>query len=332
MHTRGATCHLRLLGHRWPKQIEAGEPVPPWADEDGIIPITEGCGEKTLLELVRERIADEFPGGNMASIEREFEEIAGMSMEKWLSVPFFKRHISQFKKRPIAWQIESGDGRLAIGNRRKSKGARTAGIQSKGPAFSCLLYYHKLGPTTLLDIRRLYVDKLKGRYETELRTLEGIHELTAEQSTRKTHLEGWIDELKSLDQKLDDVARTGFCPENLQATLRQYAINDAMLSLTACWLRKLSQTIQEETLGSWEESARATDLHKDFPQWIFSAITHLDHHCAAVCPKMPNEKEFKTDPISADLAPIISAHTKEMIKGALSRACDVWWKRFDEVA
>ena len=26
---------LQLLGHRWPKQIEAGVPVPEWADADG---------------------------------------------------------------------------------------------------------------------------------------------------------------------------------------------------------------------------------------------------------------------------------------------------------
>lgn len=320
---------LRLLGHRWPKQIESGEPIPAWADEDGIIPITEGCGEKTLLELVRERIASEFPGGNVAFIEREFEEITGMSLEKWLSEPFFKRHISQFKKRPIAWQIESSSSGSTVKGSRRARSLRTAGIQSRGTAFSCLLYYHKLGPTTLLDIRRLYVDKIRGRYETELRTLEGIHELTAEQSTRKIRLEGWIDELKSFEQKLKDVACSGFCPENLKSTLRQYAINDAMLSLVACWLRKLSQTIQNETLSSWQESARATDLHNDFPQWISSAIAHLDHHCAAVCPKMPNEKEFKTDPTSADLAPIISVHSNEMIKGALSRACDIWWKQFD---
>lgn len=322
---------LRLLGHRWPKQIEAGEPVPEWAYEDGIIPITEGCGEKTLLELVRERIADEFSGGNVTSIEREFEEITGMSLEKWLKGPFFKRHISQFKKRPIAWQIESGDGRLGIGNRRKPKGARTAGILSNTPAFSCLLYYHKLGATTLLDIRRLYVDKFKGRYETELRTLEGIHELTAEQSARKIRLEGWIDELKSLDQKLDEVARIGFCPENLRPILRQYAINDAMLSLVACWLRKLSQTIQNGTLGSWQEAASTANLHQDFSKWISDAIAHLDHHCAAVCPEMPNEKEFENDPTPADLAPKISNYAKEMVKGSLSLACDVWWKQFDDV-
>lgn len=30
-----------------------------------------------------------------------------MSLGAWLTVDFFKRHISRFKKRPIAWQIQS---------------------------------------------------------------------------------------------------------------------------------------------------------------------------------------------------------------------------------
>ena len=38
---------MRLLGHRWPRQVEAGEPVLDWADRDGVIPLTPGCGEPT---------------------------------------------------------------------------------------------------------------------------------------------------------------------------------------------------------------------------------------------------------------------------------------------
>ena len=33
---------LRLLGHRWPKQLEVGEPIPAWASSDGIIPLVSG--------------------------------------------------------------------------------------------------------------------------------------------------------------------------------------------------------------------------------------------------------------------------------------------------
>ncbi|MGB3219723.1 MAG: BREX-1 system adenine-specific DNA-methyltransferase PglX, partial [Anaerolineae bacterium] len=48
---------LHLLGHRWPKQIETDEPIPNWADPDGIIPLTEGTGEPTLYDRLRDRIA-----------------------------------------------------------------------------------------------------------------------------------------------------------------------------------------------------------------------------------------------------------------------------------
>src|SRR5205814_1195497 len=47
---------LQLLGHRWPRQIAAGEPVPPWADADGIIPLIAGTGEAPLAERVRTRL------------------------------------------------------------------------------------------------------------------------------------------------------------------------------------------------------------------------------------------------------------------------------------
>jgi len=50
---------LRLLGHRWPKQIEAGEAVPGWADADGIIPLLSGFGETPVAERVRARLRAE---------------------------------------------------------------------------------------------------------------------------------------------------------------------------------------------------------------------------------------------------------------------------------
>ena len=40
MEDRLTVLVLRLLGHRWPRQIEAGEAVPDWADTDGIISLS----------------------------------------------------------------------------------------------------------------------------------------------------------------------------------------------------------------------------------------------------------------------------------------------------
>ena len=50
---------LRLLGHRWPKQIEAAEPVPAWAVRNGIIPLVGSTGKRTLAEQIRERLRAE---------------------------------------------------------------------------------------------------------------------------------------------------------------------------------------------------------------------------------------------------------------------------------
>lgn len=194
---------LRLLGHRWPKQIEAGEFVPEGADTDGIIPITSGLMQPTLLQQVRNRIMTEFPDGKVHEIEKEFEEVVGMSLERWLAGEFFKHHISQFKKRPIAWQLSSSPSG-AVGGKGKGRGSR------REPAFSCLVYYHKIDADILHKIRTQYVGDLINRYGTELRALEGREKLTGDQATRKVQLDNWIAELNDFSKALQDVADDGF--------------------------------------------------------------------------------------------------------------------------
>jgi len=192
---------LRMLGHRWPKQIEAGEPVPDWADADGIIPLTSDTSEATLLERVRARIAAEFPGGSVAAIEREFEEVMGTSLEDWLSTGFFKHHTQQFKKRPVAWQVQSGKF-----------------TKKRRPAFACLVYYHKLDGDTLHKIKNQYVGPLQQRYETEIRGIEGVRAAsrTEAQEQRFRELEGLIAELKAFGNTLTDVAENGFSSKTLE--------------------------------------------------------------------------------------------------------------------
>lgn len=209
---------LRLLGHRWPKQIEAGEPVPEWADIDGIIPITSGLTHPTLLQQVRDRIAAEFPGGKVHEIEKEFEEVVGISLERWLAGEFFKHHISQFKKRPIAWQLSSSPSGIGAG-KGKGRGSR------REPAFSCLVYYHKIDADILHKIRTQYVGDLINRYGTELRALEGRKELTPDRATRKVQLENWIAELKDFSQALQDVADSGFDSPVLREIVKKESLD-----------------------------------------------------------------------------------------------------------
>jgi hypothetical protein len=194
---------LRLLGHRWPRQIAVGEPVPEWADPDGVIPITRGFDQPTLFERVRERVAIDL-GMNHAQFEREFNDIMGISLEDWVKRDFFKHHVSQFKKRPVAWQLES----KILTESGKGRGRRKTSIRD--PAFSCLLYYHKLDSDILRKVQTQYVGPLKGRYETELRTLEGVGNPSPDQSERIITLRDIVEELKYLDSRLESVIIGGF--------------------------------------------------------------------------------------------------------------------------
>ena len=76
----------------------------------------------------------------------DFAELMGKPLDIWLATEFFKHHTRQFKKRPIAWQIQS----------RKFT-ARTS------PAFACMLYYHNLDADTLPKLRSQYVAPLRQR-------------------------------------------------------------------------------------------------------------------------------------------------------------------------
>ena len=191
---------LGLLGHRWPKQIETESQLPIWADPDGIIPLTEGTDESTLLEQVRERIGAEFERNDASSIEREFEEIMGKPLEQWLCMEFFKHHTKQFKKRPIAWQIQSGKFTVR-----------------KKPAFACMVYYHKLDGDLLPKIRNQYVGPLRQRMETELRGIESVSAdaRSDRQESRRVELDAQIDELREFDAALQKVITEGFASKDL---------------------------------------------------------------------------------------------------------------------
>lgn len=313
---------LHLLGHRWPKQIESGEPMPEWADPDGVIPLTVGGGEPTLIDRVRERLVEDFPGGKVAALEREFEEIVGVPLGSWLAGPFFERHISQFKKRPIAWQIQTDARGDRLAGRKRKRG------EAAEPVFACLIYYHKIGDDILPKLRTHYVGVLRGGCETELRTLEGLSTRTPEQEGRRLQLDQWVEEMKAFDAKLEQVTREGFGPTSVRPALRQYAIDDALLSLTAAWLRKLETAIAAGPLSSWQEAAADTALHDDLPEWIATAFTRVDAFCATVGPKSPAETTMTHDPTSDDLAPLVCADPSGTVSRVLDLANDRWWQTF----
>jgi hypothetical protein len=189
---------LRLLGHRWPKEIETGEPVPQWADPNGIIPLTPVANALTLTDCVQQRLrADEIDAS-------DFTELMGKPLDAWLATEFFKHHTKQFKKRPIAWQLQSGKFT-----------ARTA------PAFACLVYYQKLNADTLPKLRSQYVGPMRQRLETEVRGILAVagEARSDRQEKRRVELEDAIDELTAFDAKLEKVSREGFATPGLKEML-----------------------------------------------------------------------------------------------------------------
>jgi hypothetical protein len=309
---------LSLLGHRWPKQIEAGESVPAWAEPGSIIPITgSGLNQSTLYDHVRERLAADFPDGNPAGIEREFAEIVGEKLADWLAGSFFSRHISQFKKRPIAWQLQTSP---APGQRRRG-----------GPAFAALLYYHKLSADLLPTLRSQFVRDLRRAYETEQRTLRQSQSRSSDQEARLRQLESWLLELQTFSDALQQVSECGFGDTPAQQfALRQYALEDAMQSLKAVWLRRLAETIRETALPDWQSRADQSKIHTALGDWIAAAVANLPHHCAQVGPSAPRADKLPNDPDARVLAGIIGSQAQEMVSHALRLAGDGWFSEVNE--
>lgn len=306
---------LRLLGHRWPKQIEANKPVPPWAEPGGIVPITGGIlhqrvGQTSLLAH------PDKPGGLSNSLEREFADIVGEKLADWLAGSFFTRHISQFKKRPIAWQLQTSP---APGQRRRGE-----------PAFAALLYYHKLSADLLPTLRSQFVRDLSRAYETEQRTLRQSQSRSSDQEARLRQLEIWLTELQTFSNALQQVSDRGFGDTPaLQAALRQHALADAMQSLKSVWLGRLADKAASDALPDWQTRADKTCIHPALRDWIAAAIAHLPHHCAQVGAPAPQAAKLTTDPDARILAAIIGSQAKEMVSQSLKLAGDAWFSELD---
>ncbi len=215
---------LSVFGHIFPQDAHNVRTSEQGEDANGIYPLTALAGEVTIGDRVQRRLT------SYKEYAREIDNVMAKPLDAWLATEFFKHHTKQFKKRPIAWQVQSG----------KST-ARTP------PAFACLLYYHKLDVDALPKLRSQYVGPLRQRLETELR---GIMAIAAEarsdrQVKRRAELDDSILELHKFDTILEAVAITGFGPGSIHASLRQYAIDDAMLALKARWLRRLAEVDRE---------------------------------------------------------------------------------------
>ena len=209
---------LRMLGHRWPMQDQyererglekrdwgsgtgdwggAGQspaPIPFLApeciDEDGIIPLTPGTGDETLIQVMRRHLDAEFSPERGPDVEVEAGSILGWrkgdawgkhkptTLERWFEREFFKRHVSQFKRRPIAWHLTSPKG-----------------------TFQAIVYYHKFDKNRLTLLRARYVREV----------MEGLRRQLGEIKAQGLGTGDWgldraaLGRMAKLEEQLEDV-------------------------------------------------------------------------------------------------------------------------------
>ncbi len=140
---------LRLLGYRWPEQDAYEREHGPIIDpslvvEDGIIPLVP-CGDQpTAAERVRRRLERDFGDEGASRSEAEFRQWVGRSIEDWLKRDFFRRHVQQFRQRPIALHLVSPERTIEV-----------------------FILYHKLSRATLQKVRAQYAGGLIARLQAE---------------------------------------------------------------------------------------------------------------------------------------------------------------------
>ncbi len=128
----------RLLGYRWPAELDAGmeladeqrewvnrcEALASYADDDGIVCIPPIRGEVSasdrLLNLLAAAYGDAWSNDTLAALLKSADH-AGKTLETWLRDKFFVRHCKLFQHRPFIWHIWDGlrDGFAALVNYHK---------------------------------------------------------------------------------------------------------------------------------------------------------------------------------------------------------------------
>ena len=99
---------------------------------------------QTRTTEIRIRLEREFGQDRADQSEREFGHWVRKDLGVWFEQDFFKRHVQQFKQRPIAWHLTSPEG-----------------------TFQAFVLYHKLSQSTLQKLRAQYAGEFVSRLRIE---------------------------------------------------------------------------------------------------------------------------------------------------------------------
>jgi hypothetical protein len=153
-------------------------------DQDGILPLVEGTGQATALDLLRERLEATFGAEAAFRLEDDAGRVLGKPVGDWLDGDFSQWHTRLYKRRPVIWHIASPRG-----------------------TFGALVYYHKLDRDTLPKLRNVYLRTLRDGLGRELERARAEKDYKA-----VDRLEGALDDLTVLDERLGRVIEAGYDP------------------------------------------------------------------------------------------------------------------------
>ncbi len=150
-----AVC--RLLGYRWPEQVEDG--LADFIDDDGIVCLPAVRGEESAAVRLQRILAHAF--GNEWSAHKQAELLTAVGckswmLERWLNERFFQQHCNLFEHRPFIWQVWDG---------------------IKRGGFSALVNYHKLDRKNLETLIYTYLgDWITRQKQDKANGVEGAEE------------------------------------------------------------------------------------------------------------------------------------------------------------
>jgi len=192
---------LLSLGHQFPSQklININDKALKFEE---IVPIVSILNYSTILDRLRD-ICKAYDI-EYDALSEEFQSVVGKSLADWIIYDYFKFHLTQFKKRPIVWQLQS-----------------TPFSRNNLPAFSCLVYYHNLNKDTLVKIKNQYLEPYLNSLNVELNTFMQSSELSHSQSVRRVNLHNIIEELNEFNEALSIVISEGFNSSKLNDLLKK---------------------------------------------------------------------------------------------------------------
>jgi len=143
-HTVLQVAVARLLGYRWPAELDPGMRLAPeqraiaerctayddFADEDGIVCLSPARGEVSAADRLRTLLMRAYGDEWSAATERRLLAATNpngrtpRSLEAWLRDNFFNEHCDLFRNRPFVWHIWDGrrDGFHALVNYHRLAG------------------------------------------------------------------------------------------------------------------------------------------------------------------------------------------------------------------